>query len=227
MIGEARCIAPPASGKRNQSSTMSSGACGTAGVIYTLFDWPPQYGGRLERGDRRCHIGGTSLFGIGGVWRTVLGVPIIKSRDRSHPHRPGLHWQRITIGIVILAVMTDTLRRGRRGKNIWRCRIERSWKGEWHEKRRIVLALLVSSLVVRSCSRGGGGCKKEGKAHLLHRFRPTPPFFIELGRRRGQVQGAVPDFTSPAEMKPEPRQGLENASSRGRWDRHVAHRRAL
>ena len=59
-------------------------------------------------------IGGTSLFGgKGGIFRTVVGVLIIKSLETGLVHVGlGSFWQRITIGIVIiLAVMTDTLQR--------------------------------------------------------------------------------------------------------------------
>ena len=59
-------------------------------------------------------IGGTSLFGgKGGVFRTVVGVLIIKSLETGLIHIGlGSFWQRITIGIVIiLAVMTDSLQR--------------------------------------------------------------------------------------------------------------------
>jgi ribose/xylose/arabinose/galactoside ABC-type transport system permease subunit len=91
---------------------------GLAGVIYTAkFDLAtPNTGDGWElQAIAAVIIGGTSLFGgTGGVWRTVLGVLIIKSLETGLIHIGlGSYWQRITIGIVIiLAVMTDTLRRG-------------------------------------------------------------------------------------------------------------------
>jgi ribose/xylose/arabinose/galactoside ABC-type transport system permease subunit len=59
-------------------------------------------------------IGGTSLFGgIGGVWRTIIGVLIIKSLDTGLIHLGvGSYYQKIATGIVIiLAVMVDSLQR--------------------------------------------------------------------------------------------------------------------
>lgn len=59
-------------------------------------------------------IGGTSLFGgVGGVWRTIIGVLIIKSLDTGLIHLGvGSYYQKIATGIVIiLAVMVDSLQR--------------------------------------------------------------------------------------------------------------------
>jgi ribose/xylose/arabinose/galactoside ABC-type transport system permease subunit len=59
-------------------------------------------------------IGGTSMFGgVGGVWRTVIGVLIIKTLQAGLIH---LHvqsfWQQVSIGVVIVvAVWIDTLQR--------------------------------------------------------------------------------------------------------------------
>jgi ribose/xylose/arabinose/galactoside ABC-type transport system permease subunit len=105
--------------KRNQVIYYVIGGllAGLAGVIYTAkFDLAtPNTGDGWElQAIAAVIIGGTSLFGgTGGVWRTVLGVLIIKSLETGLIHIGlGSYWQRITIGIVIiLAVMTDTLRR--------------------------------------------------------------------------------------------------------------------
>jgi len=62
-------------------------------------------------------IGGTSMFGgVGDVWRTIIGVLIIKSLQTGLIH---LHvqsfWQQVAIGVVIVvAVWIDTLQRRRR-----------------------------------------------------------------------------------------------------------------
>jgi ribose/xylose/arabinose/galactoside ABC-type transport system permease subunit len=62
-------------------------------------------------------IGGTSMFGgVGDVWRTIIGVLIIKSLQAGLIH---LHvqsfWQQVAIGVVIVvAVWIDTLQRRRR-----------------------------------------------------------------------------------------------------------------
>ncbi len=90
---------------------------GLAGVMYTAkFDLAtPNTGDGWElQSIAAVVIGGTSLFGgTGGIWRTVLGVLIIKSLETGLIHIGlGSYWQRITIGIVIiLAVMTDTLQK--------------------------------------------------------------------------------------------------------------------
>ncbi|MCX7038274.1 MAG: ABC transporter permease [Spirochaetes bacterium] len=105
--------------KRNQIIYYVIGGflAGLAGVIYTAkFDLAtPNTGDGWElQAIAAVIIGGTSLFGgTGGVWRTVLGVLIIKSLETGLIHIGlGSYWQRITIGIVIiLAVMPDTLRR--------------------------------------------------------------------------------------------------------------------
>jgi len=105
--------------KRNQVIYYVIGGflAGLAGVIYTAkFDLAtPNTGDGWElQAIAAVIIGGTSLFGgTGGVWRTVLGVLIIKSLETGLIHIGlGSYWQRITIGIVIiLAVMTDTLRK--------------------------------------------------------------------------------------------------------------------
>jgi len=105
--------------KRNQVIYYIIGGflAGLAGVIYTAkFDLAtPNTGDGWElQSIAAVIIGGTSLFGgTGGIWRTVIGVLIIKSLETGLIHIGlGSFWQRITIGIVIiLAVMTDTLRR--------------------------------------------------------------------------------------------------------------------
>jgi ribose/xylose/arabinose/galactoside ABC-type transport system permease subunit len=105
--------------KRNQVIYYVIGGflAGLAGVIYTAkFDLAtPNTGDGWElQSIAAVIIGGTSLFGgTGGIWRTVIGVLIIKSLETGLIHIGlGSFWQRITIGIVIiLAVMTDTLRR--------------------------------------------------------------------------------------------------------------------
>jgi ribose/xylose/arabinose/galactoside ABC-type transport system permease subunit len=105
--------------KRNQVIYYAIGGflAGLAGVIYTAkFDLAtPNTGDGWElQAIAAVIIGGTSLFGgTGGIWRTVIGVLIIKSLETGLIHIGlGSYWQRITIGIVIiLAVMTDTLRR--------------------------------------------------------------------------------------------------------------------
>jgi ribose/xylose/arabinose/galactoside ABC-type transport system permease subunit len=62
-------------------------------------------------------IGGTSMFGgVGDVWRTIIGVLIIKSLQAGLIH---LHvqsfWQQVAIGVVIVvAVWIDALQRRRR-----------------------------------------------------------------------------------------------------------------
>jgi len=62
-------------------------------------------------------IGGTSMFGgVGDVWRTIIGVLIIKSLQTGLIH---LHvqsfWQQVAIGVVIVvAVWIDALQRRRR-----------------------------------------------------------------------------------------------------------------
>jgi ribose/xylose/arabinose/galactoside ABC-type transport system permease subunit len=105
--------------KRNQIIYYVIGGflAGLAGVIYTAkFDLAtPNTGDGWElQAIAAVIIGGTSLFGgTGGIWRTVLGVLIIKSLETGLIHIGlGSFWQRITIGIVIiLAVMTETLQR--------------------------------------------------------------------------------------------------------------------
>jgi len=105
--------------KRNQIIYYIIGGflAGLAGVIYTAkFDLAtPNTGDGWElQAIAAVIIGGTSLYGgTGGIWRTVIGVLIIKSLETGLIHIGlGSFWQRITIGIVIiLAVMTDTLRR--------------------------------------------------------------------------------------------------------------------
>ena len=92
---------------------------GLAGVMYTAkFDLAtPNTGDGWElQAIAAVVIGGTSLFGgKGGVFRTVVGVLIIKSLETGLIHIGlGSFWQRITIGVVIiLAVMTDSLQRKR------------------------------------------------------------------------------------------------------------------
>jgi len=105
--------------KRNQITYYAIGGflAGLAGVIYTAkFDLAtPNTGDGWElQSIAAVIIGGTSLFGgIGGIWRTVVGVLIIKSLETGLIHIGlGSFWQRITIGIVIiLAVMTETLQK--------------------------------------------------------------------------------------------------------------------
>jgi len=106
-------------GRRNQVIYDIIGgllAC-LAGVMYTAkFDLAtPNTGDGWElQAIAAVVIGGTSLFGgKGGVFRTVVGVLIIKSLETGLIHIGlGSFWQRITIGIVIiLAVMTDSLQR--------------------------------------------------------------------------------------------------------------------
>jgi ribose/xylose/arabinose/galactoside ABC-type transport system permease subunit len=105
--------------KRNQVIYYAIGGflAGLAGVMYTAkFDLAtPNTGDGWElQAIAAVVIGGTSLFGgKGGVFRTVVGVLIIKSLETGLVHIGlGSFWQRITIGIVIiLAVMTDSLQR--------------------------------------------------------------------------------------------------------------------
>ena len=105
--------------KRNQVIYYVIGGflAGLAGVMYTAkFDLAtPNTGDGWElQAIAAVVIGGTSLFGgKGGVFRTVVGVLIIKSLETGLIHIGlGSFWQRITIGIVIiLAVMTDSLQR--------------------------------------------------------------------------------------------------------------------
>jgi len=105
--------------KRNQVIYYIIGGflAGLAGVMYTAkFDLAtPNTGDGWElQAIAAVVIGGTSLFGgKGGVFRTVVGVLIIKSLETGLIHIGlGSFWQRITIGIVIiLAVMTDSLQR--------------------------------------------------------------------------------------------------------------------
>jgi ribose/xylose/arabinose/galactoside ABC-type transport system permease subunit len=105
--------------KRNQVIYYVIGGflAGLAGVMYTAkFDLAtPNTGDGWElQAIAAVVIGGTSLFGgKGGVFRTVVGVLIIKSLETGLIHVGlGSFWQRITIGIVIiLAVMTDSLQR--------------------------------------------------------------------------------------------------------------------
>jgi ribose/xylose/arabinose/galactoside ABC-type transport system permease subunit len=105
--------------KRNQIIYYVIGGfmAGLAGVMYTAkFDLAtPNTGDGWELDAiAAAVIGGTSLFGgKGGVFRTVIGVLIIKSLETGLIHIGlGSFWQRITIGIVIiLAVMTDSLQR--------------------------------------------------------------------------------------------------------------------
>lgn len=105
--------------KRNQIIYYVIGGflAGLAGVMYTAkFDLAtPNTGDGWElQAIAAVVIGGTSLFGgKGGVFRTVVGVLIIKSLETGLIHIGlGSFWQRITIGIVIiLAVMTDSLQR--------------------------------------------------------------------------------------------------------------------
>jgi ribose/xylose/arabinose/galactoside ABC-type transport system permease subunit len=105
--------------KRNQIIYYIIGGflAGLAGVMYTAkFDLAtPNTGDGWElQAIAAVVIGGTSLFGgKGGVFRTVVGVLIIKSLETGLIHIGlGSFWQRITIGIVIiLAVMTDSLQR--------------------------------------------------------------------------------------------------------------------
>jgi ribose/xylose/arabinose/galactoside ABC-type transport system permease subunit len=105
--------------KRNQVIYYVIGGflAGLAGVMYTAkFDLAtPNTGDGWElQAIAAVVIGGTSLFGgVGGVFRTVVGVLIIKSLETGLVHIGlGSFWQRITIGIVIiLAVMTDSLQR--------------------------------------------------------------------------------------------------------------------
>jgi len=105
--------------KRNQVIYYVIGGflAGLAGVMYTAkFDLAtPNTGDGWElQAIAAVVIGGTSLFGgKGGVFRTVVGVLIIKSLETGLIHIGlGSFWQRITIGVVIiLAVMTDSLQR--------------------------------------------------------------------------------------------------------------------
>jgi ribose transport system permease protein len=105
--------------KRNQVIYYVIGGflAGLAGVMYTAkFDLAtPNTGDGWElQAIAAVVIGGTSLFGgKGGVFRSVVGVLIIKSLETGLVHIGlGSFWQRITIGIVIiLAVMTDSLQR--------------------------------------------------------------------------------------------------------------------
>lgn len=105
--------------KRNQVIYYVIGGflAGLAGVMYTAkFDLAtPNTGDGWElQAIAAVVIGGTSLFGgKGGVFRTIVGVLIIKSLETGLIHIGlGSFWQRITIGIVIiLAVMTDSLQR--------------------------------------------------------------------------------------------------------------------
>jgi len=105
--------------KRNQIIYYVIGGflAGLAGVMYTAkFDLAtPNTGDGWElQAIAAVVIGGTSLFGgKGGVFRTVVGVLIIKSLETGLIHIGlGSFWQRITIGIVIIhAVMTDSLQR--------------------------------------------------------------------------------------------------------------------
>ena len=90
---------------------------GLAGTIQTAkFDFAtPNRGVGWElQAIAAVVIGGTSLFGgIGGVWRTIIGVLIIKSLDTGLIHLGvGSYYQKIATGIVIiLAVMVDSLQR--------------------------------------------------------------------------------------------------------------------
>jgi ribose/xylose/arabinose/galactoside ABC-type transport system permease subunit len=92
---------------------------GLAGTIQTAkFDFAsPNRGVGWElQAIAAVVIGGTSMFGgVGGVWRTIIGVLIIKSLDTGLIHLGvGSYYQKIATGVVIiLAVMVDSLQRKR------------------------------------------------------------------------------------------------------------------
>ena len=92
---------------------------GLAGTIQTAkFDFAsPNRGVGWElQAIAAVVIGGTSLFGgVGGVWRTIIGVLIIKSLDTGLIHLGvGSYYQKIATGaVIILAVMVDSLQRKR------------------------------------------------------------------------------------------------------------------
>jgi ribose/xylose/arabinose/galactoside ABC-type transport system permease subunit len=92
---------------------------GLAGTIQTAkFDFAsPNRGVGWElQAIAAVVIGGTSLFGgVGGVWRSIIGVFIIKSLDTGLIHLGvGSYYQKIATGaVIILAVMVDSLQRKR------------------------------------------------------------------------------------------------------------------
>ena len=183
--------------KRNQIIYYVIGGflAGLAGVMYTAkFDLAtPNTGDGWElQAIAAVVIGGTSLFGgKGGVFRTVVGVLIIKSLETGLIHIGlGSFWQRITIGIVIiLAVMTDSLQRKiglererQSGVTGLEKGIGEKEKGKWQESERWSWCSFCAACAFRR-SRSPAGHGKGGKMLIGYTgFAPTLIFSFNINK---------------------------------------------